>query len=185
MDVYCSIRNTTPSVKKTNPSKPYAPKSNSPDSRFDKTNQANSTSLFSSGVTKLRCPNCKPTANQDSANFSNISWHPCCSTPNPSVVLKLAVNCTWGTACAGTGASHSIAGETLYLLLQREGVNFQKSRFCMSLADGHKYEVEVYITSVVIRLEGRFNRTPLTALPYAKGNRTLLGSWDYSEHETP
>ncbi|GFQ64497.1 transposon Tf2-6 polyprotein, partial [Trichonephila clavata] len=40
---------------------------------------------------------------------------------------------------------------------------------------GVSHEVEVYTNSVVIRLEGRVIRTPLIALPYAKGNRTLLG----------
>ncbi|GFQ85125.1 retrovirus-related Pol polyprotein from transposon opus [Trichonephila clavata] len=86
-----------------------------------------------------------------------------------------AVNGIWGTACADSGASHSIAGETLYLLLQKEGANFQKTQITMSLADGHKSEVEVYTTSVVIRLEERVIRTQLIILPYAKGNRTLLG----------
>ncbi|GFU62373.1 hypothetical protein TNCV_318821 [Trichonephila clavipes] len=45
----------------------------------------------------------------------------------------------------------------------------------MSLADGHESKVEVYTTSVVIRLERRVICTSLIALPYAKGNRTLLG----------
>ncbi|GFT39892.1 protein toll [Nephila pilipes] len=113
------------------------------------------------GVTKPRCPNCKPTTNKDSANFSNISLHSCCSTPNQSAVLKLAENGTWESACADTGASHTIAGEALYLLLQREGANFQKTRLSISLADGQKSEMKVYTTSVVIRLEGRVIRTPL------------------------
>ncbi|GFQ64348.1 retrovirus-related Pol polyprotein from transposon opus [Trichonephila clavata] len=126
-------------------------------------------------VTKPRCPNCKPAVNKDSATFSNISLHSCSLTPNQSAVLKLAVNGIWGTACADSGASHSIAGETLYLLLQKEGANFQKTQITMSLADGHKSEVEVYTTSVVIRLEERVIRTQLIILPYAKGNRTLLG----------
>ncbi|GFQ85875.1 uncharacterized protein TNCT_240381, partial [Trichonephila clavata] len=180
LDAYFIIRNTT-SVKKTvnskeNSSKPYAPKRNSYDSRFDKTNQAGPTSSFNRGdklktddrsdrpsvscygcgkpgVTKPRCPNCKPAVNKDSATFSNISLHSCSLTPNQSAVLKLAVNGIWGTACADSGASHSIAGETLYLLLQKEGANFQKTQITMSLADGHKSEVEVYTTSVVIRLE--------------------------------
>ncbi|GFT64532.1 hypothetical protein NPIL_696911 [Nephila pilipes] len=60
-------------------------------------------------VTKPRCPNCKPTVKKDSANFSNISLHSCSSTLNQSTVLKLSVNGTWGTACADTGASHTIA----------------------------------------------------------------------------
>ncbi|GFQ71181.1 transposon Ty3-I Gag-Pol polyprotein [Trichonephila clavata] len=192
-----------PQIKKTvnskeNSSKPYAPKRNSYDSRFDKTNQAGPTSSFNRGdklktddrsdrpsvscygcgkpgVTKPRCPNCKPAVNKDSATFSNISLHSCSLTPNQSAVLKLAVNGIWGTACADSGASHSIAGENLYLLLQKEGANFQKTQITMSLADGHKSEVEVYTTSVVIRLEERVIRTQLIILPYAKGNRTLLG----------
>ncbi|GFT65028.1 retrovirus-related Pol polyprotein from transposon opus [Nephila pilipes] len=126
------------------------------------------------GVTKPRCPNCKPTANKDSANFSNISLHSCSSTPNQSAVLKLAVNGEWGTACSDTGASHTIAEETLNLLLQREGANFQKTRSSMSLADCQKSEVEVYTTSIVIKLEGRVIRTLLIALPYTKENRKLL-----------
>ncbi|GFT01334.1 retrovirus-related Pol polyprotein from transposon 297 [Nephila pilipes] len=198
-----SIRNTTPSVKKTAysreyPSEPYAPKRSLPDRRFDKTNQAGSTLSFSRedklktddkserpslscygcgkpGVTKLRCPNCKPIANKDSANFSSISLHSCFSTPNQSAELKLAVNGTWGTACADSGVSHSIAGETQYLLLQREGANFQKTQLSMSLTEGHKSEVEVYTTSVIIRLEGLVIRIPPIALSYAKGNRTIFG----------
>ncbi|GFR30239.1 transposon Ty3-I Gag-Pol polyprotein [Trichonephila clavata] len=166
LDAYFLSRNTT-SVKKTvnskeNSSKPYAPKRNSYDSRFDKTNQAGPTSSFNRGdklktddrsdrssvscygcgkpgVTKPRCPNCKPAVNKDSVTFGNIQFAFTCSlTPNQSAVLKLAVNGIWGTACADSGASHSIAGETLYLLLQKEGANFQKTQITMSLADGHK-----------------------------------------------
>ncbi|GFR19615.1 retrovirus-related Pol polyprotein from transposon opus [Trichonephila clavata] len=81
---------------------------------------------------------------------------------------EVSCKCIWGTACADSGASHSIAGETLYLLLQKEGANFQKTQITMSLADGHKSEVEVYTTSVVIRLEERVIRTQLIILPYAK-----------------
>ncbi|GFR22768.1 transposon Ty3-G Gag-Pol polyprotein [Trichonephila clavata] len=201
LDAYFLIRNTT-SVKKTvnskeNSSKPYAPKRNSYDSRFDKTNQAGPTSSFNRGdklktddrsdrpsvllccgkpgVTKPRCPNCKPAVNKDSATFGNISLHSCSLTPNQSAVLKLAVNGIWGTACADSGASHSIAGETLYLLYKKkEPISKRLKSLCPS-ADGHKSEVEVYTTSVVIRLEERVIRTQLIILPYAKGNRTLLG----------
>ncbi|GFT53047.1 hypothetical protein NPIL_26031 [Nephila pilipes] len=66
------------------------------------------------GVTNPRCSNCKSTANMDSGNLRNIILHSCSSTPNQSAELKLAANGTWGTACADTGASHTIAGETLY-----------------------------------------------------------------------
>ncbi|GFT23908.1 hypothetical protein NPIL_402401 [Nephila pilipes] len=46
----------------------------------------------------------------------------------------------------------------------------------MSLDDNQESEVEVNITSVIVdRLEGRVIHTPLIALSYAKGKRTLLG----------
>ncbi|GFV57199.1 hypothetical protein TNCV_2558041 [Trichonephila clavipes] len=128
------------------PSKSYNPKRSSLDSSFNRTNQAGSTSFNKGdklktddkskklsvscygcsklGVTKPRCSNCKSTANKDPANFSNISLHSCSSTPNQIAVLKLAVNGTLGNVCANSGASHFIAGETLCLLLQREGANF-------------------------------------------------------------
>ncbi|GFY53085.1 hypothetical protein TNIN_33791 [Trichonephila inaurata madagascariensis] len=119
-------------------SKSYTPKRISLDDRF---NPAGSTSFFNRndklktddkserppascydcdklGVTKLRCPNCTPIANRNSANFGNIIWHSCFSTPNQISVLKLAVNGIGGTAYADIGASHSIAGKTLYRLLQ-------------------------------------------------------------------
>ncbi|GFT06145.1 hypothetical protein NPIL_117871 [Nephila pilipes] len=105
------------------PSKSYAPKRSSPDSRFDNTNQDGSTSSFSR-------------ANKDSANFSNISLHSYSSTPNQSVVLRGAVKGTWVTACSDSGASHSIARETIYLLLQREGANIQNTRLSISCAEG-------------------------------------------------
>ncbi|GFT11742.1 CCHC-type domain-containing protein [Nephila pilipes] len=86
-------------------------------------------------ITKPECPNCKQTANEESANFTNISLHSCSSTPDKN--------------------------------------NFQKIRLCVSLADGHKSRVEIYTTSVVIRLEGSVVCTLLIALSYAEGNRTL------------
>ncbi|GFU50082.1 hypothetical protein NPIL_399811 [Nephila pilipes] len=75
----------------------YAPKRSSPDSGFDKTNQAGSTSSISKcdklktddrserppvscygcgklGATKPRYPNCKPTPNKDSENFCKSVW---------------------------------------------------------------------------------------------------------------
>ncbi|GFU06014.1 hypothetical protein NPIL_164451 [Nephila pilipes] len=79
-----------------------------------------------SGVTKPRCPNCKPIANKDSAKFSKISLHSCSSTPNQSTELKLAETGTWGTVCADTEASHISAGEILYFILQKEGVTFRR-----------------------------------------------------------
>ncbi|GFT52853.1 uncharacterized protein NPIL_599961 [Nephila pilipes] len=86
------------------------------------------------------------------------------------MVLKLAVNGTFGTTRSDTGASHTIAVETLYLILEREGVNFQKTR----LLQTPKSPRWIYTTSIVTRLEGHVIRIPLIILPYAKGNRILL-----------
>ncbi|GFW89413.1 tensin-1 [Trichonephila clavipes] len=138
LDVYCNIQNNTPSVKKTThsreyPSKSYAPKRSSLGGRFYRFNQAGSTS-FSNKVDKLK-------TDDKSEAIVIVLWlrlHSCSSTPNQIAVLKLAINSIWGTACANNGASQSNAGETLYLLLQRDGANFQKTRLSMSLADGHK-----------------------------------------------
>ncbi|GFU20636.1 hypothetical protein NPIL_579921 [Nephila pilipes] len=58
---------------------------------------------------------------------------------------------------------------------ERERANFHQTRLTMSLADGHKSEVEINTTNVVIRLEERIILTPLIALPFAKRNSTLLG----------
>ncbi|GFU06053.1 transposon Tf2-6 polyprotein, partial [Nephila pilipes] len=186
LDIYCSSRNTTPSVKKMDHSREYLLKEKASStfsfSRNDKlkTNDRSerpSVSCYGCGkpgVMKSRCPNCKPTPNSDSANFS-ISLHSCSLTPNQPAVLKLAVNGTWGTAWVNSGARNSNVGETLDLFSQREGANFQKIQLSKSLADYHKSEVEVYTISVVIRLKGNVIHTPLISLPYAKVNLTLLG----------
>ncbi|GFS84867.1 hypothetical protein NPIL_648131 [Nephila pilipes] len=86
---------------------------------------------------------------------------------------------------------HSCSNSKSKCGAEKEGANFQKARLSMSLADSQKSEVDVYTTSVVIRLEGRVIRSPLTVLPYAKGNQTLLGMnfftkiWHCSEPEIP
>ncbi|GFS76123.1 hypothetical protein NPIL_367081 [Nephila pilipes] len=126
--------------------KPYAPKRSLSESR---SNQAGSTSSFiegnklkindrserpsisfygcsKPGVTNPRCPNCKPTANKDWANFNNISLHSCFSTPYQSTALKLAVNGTWGTVCADTAASHSIDGETCISFYRERESTFRR-----------------------------------------------------------
>ncbi|GFR24598.1 hypothetical protein TNCT_602111 [Trichonephila clavata] len=81
------------------------------------------------------------------------------------------------------GALHAPIVEPVIQLLAKPCISFYKKKEPISkrlkslcpLADGHKSEVEVYTTSVVIRLEERVIRTQLIILPYAKGNRTLLG----------
>ena len=67
------------------------------------------------GVIKAKCPKCGK-GNKETSSFSNISLQSCTSMPDQVAILKLNVNGNWGTACADSGASHSIASESLYKL---------------------------------------------------------------------
>ncbi|GFT12935.1 uncharacterized protein NPIL_519411 [Nephila pilipes] len=79
-----------------------------------------------------------------------------------------------GTACAETATIHSIAGETLYHILKKQGTTFTTGSLTMSLTDGSKIEGEVNTTCVKIRLGGRTLPLNLVVIPGAKNN-TLLG----------
>ncbi|GFT98574.1 hypothetical protein NPIL_232781 [Nephila pilipes] len=79
------------------------------------------------------------------------------------------------------GELHALILELVTLLLEKPYTSFYREReptfrrldsLC-SLADGQKSEVEVYTTSVVIKLEGRVIHTPVIALHYAKRNQIL------------
>ena len=74
--------------------------------------------------------------------------------------------------CADTGASHTIAGETLYRLLRERTTLFETIIMKVTIADGIPQETEVRKTQVVIEIEGRMFLLTLFALPAAKDNRT-------------
>ncbi|GFT72087.1 retrovirus-related Pol polyprotein from transposon 17.6 [Nephila pilipes] len=80
-----------------------------------------------------------------------------------------------GTACADTAVTHSIAGETLYHILKKQGTTFTTGSLTVSLADGNKIERYVNTTCVKIRLGGHTLPLNLVAIPGAKNNNTLLG----------
>ncbi|GFS87793.1 CCHC-type domain-containing protein [Nephila pilipes] len=79
-----------------------------------------------------------------------------------------------GTACAECAATHSIAGETLYHILKKQGTIFSTGSLTMSLADGSKIEREFNSTCVKIRLGGRTLPLNLVAISGAKNNNALL-----------
>ncbi|GFS44496.1 hypothetical protein TNIN_477151 [Trichonephila inaurata madagascariensis] len=80
-----------------------------------------------------------------------------------------------GTAFADSGASHSIAGATLYTILLQQGAAFEKTSISLSFADGLVTQKEVLRTFQTVLLEGRKFKTPFIILPDAKNNSTLLG----------
>ncbi|GFV64825.1 transposon Ty3-G Gag-Pol polyprotein [Trichonephila clavipes] len=76
---------------------------------------------------------------------------------------------------ADSGASHSIAGETLYTILLQQGAAFEKTVISLSFADGIVTQKEVLRTFQTVILEGRKFKTPFIILPDAQNNSTLLG----------
>lgn len=128
-----------------------------------------------SGYIKAKCPTCNPSTHLASTRFENIKIHSF-DTSTPNAIVYVTINEIFGTACADSGASHSVAGERLYNILKEEGAKFEKSFLTMTLADGSQREREVHTTCVNVSLEGRSFPLTLIALPDAKRNRTLLGA---------
>ncbi|GFX95602.1 retrovirus-related Pol polyprotein from transposon 17.6 [Trichonephila clavipes] len=92
-----------------------------------------------------------------------------------SAVLRISINEVPGTAFVDSGASHSIAGETLYTILLQQGAAFEKTVISLSIADGIVTQKEVLRTFQTVILEGRKFKTPFIILSDAKNNSTLLG----------
>ncbi|KAG8175162.1 hypothetical protein JTE90_007979 [Oedothorax gibbosus] len=128
------------------------------------------------GVIRAKCPRCSPQGTNETARFGNIQLHSCTDESPQVAVLRARVNGIFGTVCADTGASHSIAGEQLYKLMQEGGADFKSKTLKMSLADGQKMAREVRTTCVTVELGGRKFPVTLIALPDASNNRTLLGA---------
>ncbi|GFS42793.1 transposon Ty3-G Gag-Pol polyprotein [Nephila pilipes] len=128
-----------------------------------------------SGFIRAKCPNCTAEPKTESSRFKFFEASSCLVTTASVSTVYLRINGIFGKACADTGSSHSIAGETLYTLLKDEGAKFRNRTMCISLADGHRSTEDVLITTVILKIEGRKFDQELIALPNAKRNRTLLG----------
>ncbi|GFU38622.1 transposon Ty3-I Gag-Pol polyprotein [Trichonephila clavipes] len=92
-----------------------------------------------------------------------------------NAVLRISINGVSGTAFADSGASHSIAGESLYTILLQPGAAFEKTIISLSFADGIVTQKEVLRTFQTVILEGRKFKTLFIILPDAKNNSTLFG----------
>ncbi|GFT16797.1 retrovirus-related Pol polyprotein from transposon 17.6, partial [Nephila pilipes] len=127
-----------------------------------------------SGFIRAKCPNCTAEPKTESSRFEFLEASSCFVTTASVSTVYLRINGIFGKACADTGSSHSIAGETLYTLLKDEGAKFRNGTMCISLADGQRSTEDVLNTTVTIEIEGRKFDQELIALPNAKRNRTLL-----------
>ncbi|GFS68854.1 transposon Ty3-G Gag-Pol polyprotein [Nephila pilipes] len=128
-----------------------------------------------SGFIRAKCPNCTAEPKTESSRFEFLEASSCFVTTASVSTVYLRINGIFGKACADTGSSHSIAGETLYTLLKDEGAKFRNGTMCISLADGQRSTEDVLITTVTLEIEGRKFDQELIALSNAKRNRTLLG----------
>ncbi|GFS72409.1 retrovirus-related Pol polyprotein from transposon 17.6, partial [Nephila pilipes] len=127
-----------------------------------------------SGFIRAKCPNCTAEPKTESSRFEFLEASSCFVTTASVSTVYLRINGIFGKACADTGSSHSIAGESLYTLLKDEGAKFRNGIMRISLADGQRSTEDVLITTVTIEIEGRKFDQELIALPNAKRNRTLL-----------
>ncbi|CAL1267374.1 unnamed protein product [Larinioides sclopetarius] len=111
-----------------------------------------------SGFIRAKCPDCNPSKTSNSSNhsstFGTIQIRSCLSSTR-NAVFRISIGGVYGTAFADSGASHSIASESLYHILQQQGAVFEKTTLQVSFADGFVSEKEVLRTEQSILLEGR------------------------------
>ncbi|GFW43451.1 retrovirus-related Pol polyprotein from transposon 297 [Trichonephila clavipes] len=142
-------------------------------SQFESRNPLSCYGCGKPGYIKSKCPECNPSKG-DPAHFGILRINSL-SPSNRNAVLKISINGVSGTAFADSGASHSIAGETLYTILLQQGAAFEKTVISLSFADGIFTQKEVLCTFQTVILEGRKFKTPFIILPDVKNNSTLLG----------
>ncbi|GFU18677.1 transposon Ty3-G Gag-Pol polyprotein [Nephila pilipes] len=129
------------------------------------------------GVIKPKYPSCKGKNKKNHGTFSSLILQSASCPSKQLATLEVTINGVMGTACADTAATHSIAGETLYNILRKQGTNFTTGSLTVSQAEGSKIEKEVNTTCVKIRLGGRILPLNLVAIP---GGKTTSPFW-YAE----
>ncbi|GFS73216.1 retrovirus-related Pol polyprotein from transposon 17.6 [Trichonephila clavipes] len=130
------------------------------------------------GIIRSRCHTCNPVRQKDNALSSSLNqsnFYSFSSESNPISIIQISICNTEAAVCADTGATHLVAGEKLYHLLKRKGLNFEEKTMQMTLADGRTQTTEILTTSVDISIQGKVIPTELLILKNARGNRTLLG----------
>ncbi|GFU21203.1 uncharacterized protein TNCV_3527921 [Trichonephila clavipes] len=104
------------------------------------------------GVIKSRCPTCNLNASERTDVATKHINAYTAQTRSPRLTLIDITFCEIkGRVCAGTGSSHSFAGERMFQIFKNKGLLFHESTLAMILADGQQTT--------------------------AKGNRTLLGTY--------
>ncbi|GFS85264.1 retrovirus-related Pol polyprotein from transposon 17.6 [Nephila pilipes] len=181
-NVRCGMRKSTPSYhqKKMFPVKQPPQDRNPHFQRGDKVKKEEPSEVVcygwgTPGVIKPECPSCKVKDRRNHGTFSRVILQSASCPSKQLSTLEATINGVMGTACADTAATHSIAGETLYHILKKQGTTFSTGSLTVSLTDGSKIEREVNTTCVKIRLGGRTFPLNLVTIPEAKNNNTLLG----------
>ncbi|GFW17403.1 transposon Ty3-I Gag-Pol polyprotein [Trichonephila clavipes] len=142
-------------------------------SQFESRNPLSCYGCGKPGYIKSKCPDCNPSKG-DPAHFGILRTNSL-SPSNINAVLGISINGVSGTTFADSGASHSIAGETLHTILLQQESAFEKTVISLSFADGIVTQKEVLRTFQTVILESRKFKTPFLILPDAKKNSTLLG----------
>ncbi|GFY76104.1 transposon Ty3-I Gag-Pol polyprotein [Trichonephila inaurata madagascariensis] len=141
-------------------------------SQFESRNPLSCYGCGKPGYIKSKCPDCNPSKG-DPAHFGILKVNSL-SPSNRNAVLKISINGVSGTAFADSGASHSIAGATLYTILLQQGAAFEKTSISLSFADGLVTQKEVLRTFQTVLLESKKFKNPFIILPDTKNNSTLL-----------
>lgn len=125
------------------------------------------------GFIRSKCPKCQ--GEQMSANALEFCKITQSSNLQSRPVLKIRVKGARGMAFADSGAQVSVAGRSLYNILQREGSQFTKGVAQVAYADGIHRSEEILRTTVDVELEGRKIPTNFLIFPKYRDNKTLLG----------
>lgn len=128
------------------------------------------------GVMKSKCTNCNPAKPKSEGSLNHLLFNSFSSEGHPMSIIEVTICDTAGAVCADTGATHNVAGEKLYHLMKEKGLLFKRKNVMMTMADGITKNVEVLISTVDIKVKEKTIPTEMIVLPYATGNRTLLGT---------
>ncbi|GBN03076.1 hypothetical protein AVEN_135169-1 [Araneus ventricosus] len=78
------------------------------------------------------------------------------------------INQVNGIGCADSGATHSIPGEGLCKIIQKQGMKFIKESFSMAFADRHSSNAQVLTAQLIVKIKNRVVRTKFITLPESK-----------------
>ncbi|KAG5869619.1 hypothetical protein JTB14_028277 [Gonioctena quinquepunctata] len=133
------------------------------------------------GVIRSNCPSCKSTS-ASSIDFSSAEIST--KVPNKNIIaelpprsrplLKVNILGFDGIGILDTAAKQSIAGPSLFRILQETNQTVTSKTVIMKLADGCSKTENILLAKVDVLLQGRIIPTTFVIIPGAK-NCTLLG----------